>query len=484
MFEFLKRKRSPEEEELAILEKERSQEQSSHVDIAAGFTAAESVRISTQQAATKFAKPPQYTGYRHLFDDGVAKRGAKIDLFKQGQTVVDPYTGMPLVLTKAEAKALYSSEWTSHLAEADHILPIEQGFGMIKDNPWVTTSDGREAFNSSENLSVTSRKFNNAKRSRTNQQLIEDTDYLESKGLQLSEDGKQAALQDGKAAEQAIRRRLGKSTVKNIVETGHEAGMAGAQSAGTTTAAMSGIMNIVDVINGTKEPGEALADTAKDTGRAAASAYVTSGGLTVALHSLSDTKSEFLKALAESDVPGKIVTAVMVTGDTLKRYVNGEITTQECLIDLGERGLNFATTGYAMTVGQAIIPIPVIGAAVGAFVGSALTSSYYRNLIGQLQQKELEHQERMRIIAECRQAAEQANAFRAELETYLEEYFREYRNCFDSAISSMQFAFQTGDANGVIAGANQITRKLGGQVHYETVEEFKDFFDNTTTDFI
>ena len=60
------------------------------------------------------------------------------------------------------------------------------------------------------------------------------------------------------------------------------------------------------------------------------------GGLTVVSHTLSESKSKFIQKLVKSNVPGKIITAVMVTGDTLKRYGNGEISTQECMFELGE----------------------------------------------------------------------------------------------------------------------------------------------------
>ncbi|WP_349401470.1 hypothetical protein, partial [Clostridium perfringens] len=75
-------------------------------------------------------------------------------------------------------------------------------------------------------------------------------------------------------------------------------------------------------------------------------------------------------------------------------------------------------------------------------------------------------------------------AFRAELESYLQSYFREYRDCFDEALSEIQYGFQSGDADSVILGANQITRKLGGRVYYETVEEFKDFLADDSTDIL
>ena len=69
-----------------------------------------------------------------------------------------------------------------------------------------------------------------------------------------------------------------------------------------------------------------------------------------------------------------------------------------------------ATAGYSMAVGQALIPIPVVGGAIGALVGSVLTGSYYQHLMERLKRKEMEHQERLRVIEECNAAAEQARA--------------------------------------------------------------------------
>ena len=143
-----------------------------------------------------------------------------------------------------------------------------------------------------------------------------------------------------------------------------------------------------------------------------------------------------------------------------------------------------ATIGYSMAAGQALIPIPIVGGAVGALVGSMLTSDLYYQLINELQTKQLEHEERVRIIAECNMAAERARAYREELESYLDSYFKEYKTCFDSAISTMKLSYEIGDADGVIAGANEITRKLNGDVKFDTVDEFKAFLDNDEDDIL
>ena len=90
--------------------------------------------------------------------------------------------------------------------------------------------------------------------------------------------------------------------------------------------------------------------------------------------------------------------------------------------------------------------------------------------------------ERLRVIQECYVAAQQYRAFRMELESYLESYFKEYQDCFDDALSTLWDSYNRGDADGIIAGANTITYKLGGTVHYNTVDEFKEFISNNDVD--
>ena len=70
------------------------------------------------------------------------------------------------------------------------------------------------------------------------------------------------------------------------------------------------------------------------------------------------------------------------------------------------------------------------------------------------------------------------------MESYLEKYFKEYQDCFDEALSKIRFAFQTGDVDGIVAGANQITRKLGGQVVYDTKEEFEIYLKSDAIDLL
>ena len=46
----------------------------------------------------------------------------------------------------------------------------------------------------------------------------------------------------------------------------------------------------------------------------------------------------------------------------------------------------------------------------------------------------------------------------------------------------MRFAYEVGDADGVIAGANDITEKLGKEVRFRSVSEFELFLKSDDVD--
>ena len=267
------------------------------------------------------------------------------------------------------------------------------------------------------------------------------------------------------------------STAKDAGKIAHRAGVEGAKFGGALAGTMSGVYNIKALIEGEKTLDEALIDTALDTGKGALTGYVVSGGTALAGNTIKNVLGKFSTQLAaDASLPGKIITAVMITGKSLGKYLNGEISTSECLLEIGENGLNVATAGYGAMIGQTVIPIPIVGAAVGAAVATILTSSLYQNLINSLNDSQLEHEERMRIQAECKVAAEEARKFREELEKYLADYFQGFKDCFNEAFALLDEAFIAGDADGMIAGANMITRKLGGNVPYNNLVEARSFF--------
>lgn len=448
---------------------------------ATGNVTTESAVSSAQKASEKYASSDSYV--RNEIVDQAAMNKFKNKAFSSGETVKDPYTGNELVRTQAEAKLKYGDQnYAEHSPEPDHIIPLEKIYKQFKNDPFATVDDKKRIANGEGNMVLTSRKYNNAKRSRSNSEFVNDDEYLCDKGVKLTEEGRQRALQDEIDSQKYVNKEQVKNFVSRASETFHEAGANGAIAAGQMTATMSGITNVVAVINGEKTADEAICDIAKDSVKSTATGYLVSGSTTTVAQAFSKSSNELVKLLTNANVSGKIISTVIITYDTVEKYVKGEITTNQCVLELGEKGSVLATSGYSMMIGQAVIPIPIVGAAIGALVGASLTSGIYKSLTSCLQKNEAEYQEMQRVIDECNAIAEEERRYRAELEKYLEQYFKEYRYCFSTALSAIDSAFASGDVDGVISGANQITKKLGGNVYYENFDEFKNFLASDEVD--
>lgn len=474
-------------------EKEKKERNHTSAKTGASIQFNNSVNQSVVQAREYYTKPdynPQTR--RDYYDDPSAHKRAIDQAFSKEGKVVDPYTKQELLPKQKDAKIKYGDKWQEHAAEADHIEPIGKFVERAKKYPFVTANDVKEIVNSESNIQILSRKNNQGskeagKGGSTQEEWANDAPKMDNLAARNEEGESSTEIKEnisetGEVTQKGNSEQLIKRSIKNAATTAHEAGKAAAQQAGVTTLTMVGIMNIVDVINGKKDVDDAICETVEAGGKAALSGYLMGGGMTTVAQALSSSSSQFVQALIKSNVPGKVITAVMATGDTLKRWANGELDDVECLTQLGEKGLNMATMGYSMMVGQALIPIPIVGGAIGALVGSMLTSNLYNTLVQKLQKKKLEHEERQRIIRECNEIVRRERAFREELQSYLDSYFKEYRKCFDEALSSIKVSYEMGDADGTIAAANQITRKLGGKVQYETVAEFRNFLNDGAAD--
>ncbi len=474
MFKFLKKHKK-----INKSEEEKENKNANLINkISSDIAATKSSNSSVIDAKIKFAKPEKYN--RRLYDDNFAKRKAKIHAFSSEIKPKDPYTGKTLVSNQAEAKLKYGDKWTEHASDIDHKIPLEKLFQKHK-NPWNTVDEQKKAFNSNDNLEAISAKYNRSKGAKTNEEFINNLE--EKQSIQLSSKSKNKLLKSSRDAEKSIENSLKRSARKNMVKTGHVAGVQAAKHSGVTSATISSITNMVEVVQGKKEADEAIKEITLCSAKAAASGYLIGNGLTLINHTLSSSSSKVISSLGKANVPAKVLTTIMLTGDTFKKYSTGQINTEECMIELGKTGLCFATTGYSMAIGQTVIPIPIVGAAVGAFVGQALTCNAYDKIILQLKNNQFTDEEKYKMMEESNELIQRQLLYQKELQNYLDSYFGEYKNCFDDALNQIEFGFETGDADAIISGSNKISKKLGGKTQYNTVEEFKAFL-NSDEDFI
>ena len=311
-----------------------------------------------------------------------------------------------------------------------------------------------------------------------------------------------------------------------MAKLAHRAGIEGAKSAIHVGGSMAVIFNAVAVIRGEKGIEEAMADAAKDTGKSVAMGYGTTAtstiikaemqnaGASVAKKSYEKAYNDAiasgakmkaakeaaelamkeasnaplaksLRALSKSDFPSMIVTATIETAKVMKRYLSGEISGEECLIQMGEAGTGMAASsmgaaGYGMVFGTALGPIGAVsGAITGAVIGQMMTSLFYKQLVSSLQEATLAREERIRVEAECKIAIAAIRQYREELEYMMHEFFVDISHSFEASLSEISTALELGDVDMFIFGTNAMTEKLGGKAQFRNLEEFDVFMQSS-----
>lgn len=451
--------------------------------IASGILAGESTKESILRLDCEYKKPSQYTGNRKLYDDPSAKINTKKEAFQSGKPVKDPYTNKELFLTKKEAKQHYGKEWTEHLGESDHKVPIEKVHNANKDSAWVKNKDIKEVANSKENMEVVSRKFNNAKRSKTNEEFVKDKKYLKKTGVKISAKGKKKAIETGQEAQKTIENKIIQRKVGNVVNEVHKAGTDGAISAGSMTAVMSTMINIVEVIKGTKKPQEALKDVAVDSVKAGATGYALTGSLSAIGHSLSGSSSEFVQALVKANAPAKVVTAIMATGDILCDFAKGKISSTECIVQLGERGTAAVVASYASVIGQVAIPIPLVGAAVGALVGTAVSGAMYSSFKNAFEEEKAAEEEYLRVKAATDAAIARMEYERQEFVEATNKLFADRAIAIQNGLQHISEAYIHNDFDNLTEGLNAILNSFGKELTQRSFEEFDELMNDDSRAF-
>lgn len=305
-----------------------------------------------------------------------------------------------------------------------------------------------------------------AEKHRDRLQVLEDT----RKNL------RRGSLTNGEALEARLHPQL--SVAKDIARTSHRAGIEAAKSGAAIGGGISLIQNSVAVIKGDKDVdeavGEVIADTAKATGISYATAYT--GALIKG--AMQNAPSTYLQTLSKTNLPSTIVVSSLEIGKTLSKYARGDIDGAECLTELGEKGTGMLAASAGAAVGQALIPIPVVGGLIGSMAGYAMSSAYYNSLVSVLNEAKLAHEDRLRIEAECAASIAALKEYQLEIELVINNYLQESIEVFSNAFTEMEVAYNTGDVDSFIGGTNSIVRHLGGTPLFETQEEFSELMNS------
>lgn len=262
------------------------------------------------------------------------------------------------------------------------------------------------------------------------------------------------------------------STAKDIAGVSHRAGIETAKNAAIFAGSISIAKNLVGVCKGNTEPDEAIINVIKDTTGAAVVGYGTSFVGSTLKGIMQNCKSAYTRAISKTNIPGVVVIATLEASKTLKRYFKGEIDGVECMETLGEQGTTMIASAMFAAIGQAAIPIPIVGGMIGSMLGYAISSAAYGELLSALKAGKLADEERVRIEQACNEHIKLLREYRAELENMVEQYLSDTTELFRESFDGIKNALAIGDVDWLIDSANKVTKGLGKEVQYNNMDEF------------
>ena len=262
------------------------------------------------------------------------------------------------------------------------------------------------------------------------------------------------------------------STAKDIAEVSHRAGVEAAQIGAAVSGTVSIVQNMVACYKGDIKTEQAVKNVAKDTGCSAAVSYGTSFAASVIKGGMQNASNAYVRSLSKTNLPATIVSCSITVSKTLRKYLNKEIDGVECFQELGEQGAGMISSAMFGTIGQAVIPVPVIGALLGSMIGYTVSSASYGLLLESLKEKELAQEKRIAIETECAEHIKLIRAYRLELENNIMQYLGKHMVLFNNAFDELKSALNIGDVDGFITGTNKITTALGKEVQFENFEQF------------
>lgn len=262
------------------------------------------------------------------------------------------------------------------------------------------------------------------------------------------------------------------STAIDIAKLSHRAGIQTAKISALIGGSVSIVRNLVSVCKGETEPSDAVMNVAKDTASTAAAGYGTGFAGTALKGAMQNSKSQYVRALSKTNLPGTVVAVAVAATKTLARYFKGEINGVECLETLGEQGTGMVSSAMFAAMGQIAIPIPVVGGLIGGMMGYALSSATYGLLTQSLKEAKLAHEERIQIEQVCEEHIKMIHAYRTELERTISEYLIESMDIFRESFTGIKNALAIGDVDWFIESTNTITESFGGKASFSSMEDF------------
>lgn len=399
---------------------------------------------------------------RKNYDDLTARKKFHDSQFGDKKTTIGS-DGELLHRDHKAAERKYGKEKASlHQAEGDHIDTIKDVYSRHKDNPFLKDEDIKAVVNRQKNLQELSKKENASK----------GGDSEIQRGIK---DKNLKRVIKGVKAQAGTDLQLAGRTAKNAavaVGTVTVAATGAAVEAGKETAlitlTVSGLNNLAAVGSGQKDLESALRDVALDT----ADSFVSGAGVRMAQEVMAGIAEvagaeQFANFMA-NDFPSAEIAMTVMTVATVKRYLDGEISGEDCAIQL----IANAAGTLAYQLGG------MIGGPAGAVIASVVATQITNTILEYRQEKKIQKDRAAEINSVLSQAVLEIAHQKEELAACVEADLKRWDDIISEGFDTILRSAAQQDTAGITQGLDAILSLFNAEVLYPTLEEFdRDFYD-------
>ncbi len=200
-----------------------------------------------------------------------------------------------------------------------------------------------------------------------------------------------------------------------------------------------------------------------------------------------------LKAGLNSNVAGKVLAFGNMIKDNVVDWVDGKISDEQFIREVGKKGLTLAVESvgafvgaevgatYGAVIGQTMIPIPVVGAVIGSTVTAVACSGVIAATDTLLRlwdaSKINAAADRRKIISKIKtDALAEMNRQRSVMQKYFADEKLQWDKNVQAGFELIASGTYSNDVEVIAQGLDKILQNFGSKVAFSTYEEFDDFF--------
>jgi len=306
------------------------------------------------------------------------------------------------------------------------------------------------------------------------------TDELQANGISSGGTSRAQAEFAAKHPHIAELQLRGEAVLKEVGQAGLVGGAVGGGLGGT----FSAIHQAMRLSQGETTATEAVLTTIKATASGAVRGGSVAGGSR--LIAITAKEVGIAPVLGEMG-PGAIANAIFEAGLSTHRFAQGEIDNEAYREELGGAALRATASTYCGMAGQLLIPVPVVGAAVGAISGyvaaAVLVESGVLGL-GSNNIVAIAEERQAAIEQECAAAILEMRRCQQELQELEASFGEGFVQTFSPLLAELKQHQQDGLHGNSLDRLVRIGDALGHALPWRSIEEFDSFMLNNATELV